>query len=224
MQSGESLSPSNCMVAKCNRSTPSAVSNCRVHVAVQLRAATLLEACKQETVGVNQAACLHAYSARFILFNGINSFQRGCRKPIYLLLRISPCNCKHHPVQEGQLRLATLNTALLSSVIFLEFFEILPHHHLNNFLPMALWQHPIYVVSVLFVFTSTLFFSVYLATTITDTARAREEETRDLKENLEEKVLELNLHEKTFYLSGTSSSRLSTVCTKGLFSWMKEIK
>ena len=49
---------------------------------------------------------------------------------------------------------------------------------------------------VLFVFTSTLFFSVYLATTITDTARAREEETRDLKENLEEKVLELEAARK----------------------------
>ena len=92
--------------------------------------------------------------------------------------------------------LAALNTALLGSVIFLEYFEILPHHHLNNFLPMTLWQHPIYVASVLFVFTSTLFFSVYLATTITDTARAREEETRDLKENLEEKVLELEAARK----------------------------
>lgn len=44
---------------------------------------------------------------------------------------------------------------------------------------------------MLFVFTSTLFFSVYLATTITQTAREREAETRELKENLEEKVDEL---------------------------------
>jgi len=87
--------------------------------------------------------------------------------------------------------LATLNTVLLSSLIFLEYFEILPHYPLNNFLPDELWRDPIYTFGVLFVFTSTLFFSVYLATTITQTAREREAETRELKENLEEKVDEL---------------------------------
>ncbi len=87
--------------------------------------------------------------------------------------------------------LATLNTVLLSSLIFLEYFEILTHYHLNGFLPEELWRDPIYIFGVLFVFTSTLFFSVYLATTITQTAREREAETRELKENLEEKVDEL---------------------------------
>ena len=87
--------------------------------------------------------------------------------------------------------LATLNTVLLSSLIFLEYYNILPHHHLQNFLPETLWRDPIYISSVLFVFTSTLFFSVYLATSIMDTARARETETRELKESLEEKVVEL---------------------------------
>lgn len=87
--------------------------------------------------------------------------------------------------------LATLNTLLLSSLIFLEYFGILHHYHLNNFLPENLWRDPFYMWGVLFVFTSTLFFSVYLATTITQTAREREAETRELKENLEEKVDEL---------------------------------
>ncbi len=87
--------------------------------------------------------------------------------------------------------LATLNTVLLSSLIFLEYFEILPRYPLKNFLPETLWQNPMYILGVLFVFTSTLFFSVYLATTITQTAREREAETRELKENLEEKVDEL---------------------------------
>ena len=87
--------------------------------------------------------------------------------------------------------LATLNTILLSTLIFLEYYHILPHYHLQNFLPATLWRNPIYISSVLFVFTSTLFFSVYLATSIMDTARAREAETRELKDNLEEKVVEL---------------------------------
>ena len=87
--------------------------------------------------------------------------------------------------------LATLNTILLSALILLEYYHILPHFHLQNFLPETLWRNPIYISSVLFVFTSTLFFSVYLATSIMDTARAREAETRELKDNLEEKVVEL---------------------------------
>ena len=87
--------------------------------------------------------------------------------------------------------LATLNTILLSALILLEYYHILPHFHLQNFLPETLWRNPIYISSVLFVFTSTLFFSVYLATSIMDTARAREAETHELKDNLEEKVVEL---------------------------------
>ncbi|MBI1922722.1 PAS domain-containing protein [Candidatus Poribacteria bacterium] len=87
--------------------------------------------------------------------------------------------------------LATFNTALLSSLIFLEYYHILPHYHLENFLPETLWRDGLYISSVLFVFTSTLFFSVYLATSIMDTARAREAETLELKESLEEKVVEL---------------------------------
>ena len=86
---------------------------------------------------------------------------------------------------------ATLNTILLSALILLEYYYILPHVHLQNFLPETLWRNPIYISSVLFVFTSTLFFSVYLATSIMDTVRAREAETRELKDNLEEKVIEL---------------------------------
>ncbi len=86
--------------------------------------------------------------------------------------------------------LATLNTLLLSSLIFLEHYGIIHHYHLG-FLPEDLWRNPIYIVSVFFVFTSTLFFSVYLATSIMDTARAREGETFELKESLEEKVVEL---------------------------------
>ena len=87
--------------------------------------------------------------------------------------------------------LATLNTVLLSSLICLEYYHILPHHHLQHFLPESLWRDPIYISSALFVFTSTLFFSVYLATSIMDTVRAREAETRELKESLEGKVIEL---------------------------------
>ena len=84
--------------------------------------------------------------------------------------------------------LAALNTLLLSSLIFLEYFRIIPHYHINNFLPVILsdnlWRNLYYISGVLFVFTSTLFFSVYLATTITQTAREREADRKRMEHQL----------------------------------------
>ena len=145
---------------------------------------------KKRLVSIKRHACTHILLDLFSL-TALIHFSGGIENPFIFYFVFHLVIASIILSKKVSYVLATLNTALLSSVIFLEYFEILPHHHLNNFLPMTLWQHPIYVASVLFVFTSTLFFSVYLATTITDTARAREEETRDLKENLEEKVLEL---------------------------------
>lgn len=150
---------------------------------------------KKRLVSIKRHACTHILLDLFSL-TALIHFSGGVENPFIFYFVFHLVIASIILSKKVSYVLATLNTALLSSVIVLEYFEILPHHHLNNFLPMALWQHPIYVVSVLFVFTSTLFFSVYLATTITDTARAREEETRDLKENLEEKVLELETARK----------------------------
>lgn len=150
---------------------------------------------KKRLVSIKRHACTHILLDLFSL-TALIHFSGGVENPFIFYFVFHLVIASIILSKKVSYVLATLNTALLSSVIVLEYFEILPHHHLNNFLPMALWQHPIYVVSVLFVFTSTLFFSVYLATTITDTARAREEETRDLKESLEEKVLELEAARK----------------------------
>ena len=146
---------------------------------------------KKRLVSIKRHACAHILLDLFSL-TALIHFSGGVENPFIFYFVFHLVIASIILSKKVSYVLATLNTALLSSVIFLEYSGILPHHHLNNFLPLTLWQHPIYVASVLFVFTSTLFFSVYLATTITDTARAREEETRDLKENLEEKVLELD--------------------------------
>ncbi|MDE0298008.1 MAG: ATP-binding protein [Candidatus Poribacteria bacterium] len=150
---------------------------------------------KKRLVSIKRHACTHILLDLFSL-TALIHFSGGVENPFIFYFVFHLVIASIILSKKVSYILATLNTALLSSVIFLEYFGILPHHHLNNFLPMTLWQHPIYVASVLFVFTSTLFFSVYLATTITDTARSREEETRDLKENLEEKVLELEAARK----------------------------
>lgn len=86
--------------------------------------------------------------------------------------------------------LAALNTCLLGSLILLETYGILPHYHLQNFLPENLWRDWLYISSVLFVFTTTIFFSVYFATSIVEDARKREEEIFDLKDDLEAKIAE----------------------------------
>ena len=80
--------------------------------------------------------------------------------------------------------LAGLNTILLSSLICLEYFEIIPHNPLNNFIPEELYRDRFYIFGVLFVFTSTLFFSVYLATIITQTAREREADRKRMEQQL----------------------------------------
>ena len=80
--------------------------------------------------------------------------------------------------------LAGLNTLLLSSLICLEYFEIIPHNPLNNFITEELYRNRFYIFGVLFVFTSTLFFSVYLATTITQTAREREADRKRMEHQL----------------------------------------
>ena len=111
--------------------------------------------------------------------------------------------------------LAALNTMLLSSLICLEYYYVFPHYHLN-FLPSLLWRHPLYISSVLFVFTSTLFLSVYLATTVMDMARAREAETRELKESLEEKVAELETARREVLFEGNKLKSIIECMQEGV--------
>ncbi len=145
---------------------------------------------QQRLSSIRRQACIHII-LDLLSLTALIHFSGGVENPfifyfVFHLIIASIILSKHVSYV-----LATLNTVLLSSLIFLEYFEIIPHIHLNGFLPDELWRNHIYIFGVLFVFTSTLFFAVYLATTITQTAREREAETRELKENLEEKVDEL---------------------------------
>ncbi|MCZ6678668.1 MAG: ATP-binding protein [Candidatus Poribacteria bacterium] len=138
---------------------------------------------------VKRHACTHIILDLFSL-TALIHFSGGVENPFILYFIFHLVIASILLSKKVSYILATLNTLLLSSLISLEYYHILPHYHLN-FLPETLWRDPIYISSVLFVFPSTLFFSVYLATSIMDTARAREAETRELKESLEEKVVEL---------------------------------
>ena len=145
---------------------------------------------QQRLMSIKRQACIHIILDLLSLIAFIH-FSGGVENPFIFYFIFHLIIASIILSKRVSYILATLNTLLLSSLISLEYFRILPHYHLNNFLPETLLHDPIYTFGVLFVFTSTLFFSVYLATTITQTAREREAETRELKENLEEKVDEL---------------------------------
>ncbi len=81
---------------------------------------------------------------------------------------------------------ATLATVLFWSIGLLEYTGILPHVPLLNFGTDDLHAHGRYVGGVLFVFTSTLYFSVFVATSITRRLRREERELVRVKRSLKE--------------------------------------
>lgn len=74
---------------------------------------------------------------------------------------------------------------LVGGVTGLEAAGILPHHHVEGFLPVELYRSPIYAGGILFFFISTLFVSAYLATRTTRRLRARQEEIMRLGQDLQ---------------------------------------
>ncbi|HIE51565.1 MAG TPA: HAMP domain-containing histidine kinase [Armatimonadetes bacterium] len=88
---------------------------------------------------------------------------------------------------------ATLATGLVGMMGGLEYARIIPHVHLQGFLPAGflsptadLYNQPKYLLGMLTVFATTMYITVYLTTEITATLRRREEELAALKEQLEE--------------------------------------
>ncbi|MGC9521229.1 MAG: ATP-binding protein [Anaerolineae bacterium] len=77
-----------------------------------------------------------------------------------------------------------LATGLLSGTALLEYFGVLPHHHVEGLLPVELYQNPMYVGGILFFFASTVFVSAYLATRTTRRLRARQGEMVRLGQEL----------------------------------------
>ncbi len=93
-------------------------------------------------------------------------------------------------------RQATLAALFFNSMLFLESQGVLPHHSLFPFFSPVIFYHPLYMLSLSAVFTSTLYFSVYMATSITTRLRSREQELVELKESLELSNRELtDVHE-----------------------------
>lgn len=80
--------------------------------------------------------------------------------------------------------LATLAVGLFTSLVALEYFQIIPHVHLEGFVPPDLYLRSPFVLAVLFGFGTTLYISTYLTTAIAGELRKRQRETVALRDRL----------------------------------------
>jgi signal transduction histidine kinase len=80
--------------------------------------------------------------------------------------------------------LATLGVGLFTSLVGLEYLQIIPHVHLEGLVPPDLYLRAPYVTIVLFGFGTTLFISTYLTTAIAGELRKRQRETVALRDRL----------------------------------------
>jgi signal transduction histidine kinase len=80
--------------------------------------------------------------------------------------------------------LATLAVVLFTTLVVLEYFQIMPHVHLDGLVPPDLYLQAPYVMAALFGFGTTLYISTYLTTAIAGELRKRQRETVALRDRL----------------------------------------
>ncbi len=82
---------------------------------------------------------------------------------------------------------ATLAVFLFGGMVLLECYGYLPHYPLTGFVEADLYNQQTYVLSVLFVFSVTLYLIVYMTTSIAEQLRAQQENLEQANALLEEK-------------------------------------
>ena len=82
---------------------------------------------------------------------------------------------------------ATFAVILFCSLVFLEYFGILNHYYLSGFVSYNLHDNLVSISGTLFVFISTLYIAVYMATSISVRLRQREKSLREANILLQEK-------------------------------------
>ncbi len=82
---------------------------------------------------------------------------------------------------------ATFAVALLALMVTLEYLGVLPHYCLKEFIIHCQFHNRIYLGGVFFVFVSTLYIAVYMASSISSRLRQRERVLEDTNKQLEEK-------------------------------------
>lgn len=82
---------------------------------------------------------------------------------------------------------ATFSVVLFFSVVILEYWGVLPHYCLKGFISSNQHDNLTYITGVSFVFMSTLYIAVYMASSIAKRLREREIKLKELNLLLEEK-------------------------------------
>lgn len=82
---------------------------------------------------------------------------------------------------------ATLAIFLFCSVMFLEYFHVLPHYCLTGFVIHVQRQHPAYMMGLSFIFASTLYIAAYMATSVANKLRENGQKLKAANELLSEK-------------------------------------
>ncbi|MGC9348887.1 MAG: ATP-binding protein [Anaerolineae bacterium] len=99
---------------------------------------------------------------------------------------------------------AGLAVVLLTGVTLLEYAGVLPHHHIDGFLPRELYRGTTYIAGTLFFFTSAIFVDAYLATRTSRRLRMREREIVQLGQDLQRAYRRLEaLYESAQAVSST---------------------
>jgi signal transduction histidine kinase/CRP-like cAMP-binding protein len=76
----------------------------------------------------------------------------------------------------------TLAALLISALAGLEYFEVIPHYHLEGFLPFELYRRGPVVLGILVALVTTIYVSTYIATSIAGELRKRQREVAKLKD------------------------------------------
>lgn len=82
---------------------------------------------------------------------------------------------------------ATLAVSLFAVTVITEYLGVLPHYCLSEFIVNCQYRNPIYLGGVSFVFMSTLYIAVYMATSISSRLRQREKVLEEANAQLKEK-------------------------------------
>jgi signal transduction histidine kinase len=73
---------------------------------------------------------------------------------------------------------------MVTTLVGLEYFEVIPHVTLVGFAPPTLYQQGSYILAMLIVLTTTLFISTYMATSVSMVLRKRQQQVVELRERL----------------------------------------
>ena len=123
-------------------------------------------------------------AADLVATTAIIHFAGGVENPLYLYYVFHVILASIILPYRSAYRLATLAVALFTTLVGLEYFQIIPHVHLEGLVPPDLYLRTPYVLAVLFGFATTLFISTYLTTAISGELRKRQRETVALRDRL----------------------------------------